>query len=778
MSISVELSGGGSVIVWQTRSGIFFQRYDSNHFPVGSPANVTNGSTVWLTAMPASSGGFSVIWDTGPATSPTAQNYDASGAAVGTTYTVAAPPTAQSAFTSLQATQSTSPISSSAVLPDGGYVLARVDRPSGGPVTVHAQRYDVTANPIGPEFVYNAGIDLVTEVTVVPLADGSYAVSYIDTFNYSSSLVVQRFAADGTFLGTSRAAQYGGPSVSVVKQSIAALPDGGFVASWIGTNNGPAQVYAWEFNAAGQPVGSAQALGTPAGSPGNYSAPEIDAFPDGRYVINWLSPSGIQHSSFAENGAPLAPGNNDFIPTSAGTYTLPVGPHDVTLIGTYPQSVTGNALDNQMIANDYASTLVGAGGDDTLIAGHDAVILAGGNGADTFAFPYLPWSAGHTTDFAVGTDRLDMSALFAASGYAGADPIADGYMRFDSDGAGGTRVLYDSDGPGSSSGWTLITTLDHVSPSGLTVAAALGQAGGAGNDTVSDFNADQHTDILWQSSTGQAAIWVMNGTAQVGGGGAGPNPGSAWQAKAAADFNGDGKADILWQNSDGTPVIWLMDGTTMVSGGAAGFNPGSAWKVIGAGDFNADGHADILWQNSDGTPAIWLMNGTTLVSGSALPNPGSAWHVIGAGDFDGDGKSDILWQNADGTPAVWLLNGTNLVAGAAVGTNPGTSWHVKAAGDFNADGKSDILWQNNDGTPVLWFMNGTSFTSGAVAGFNPGSAWHATGAGDFNNDAHADILWQNNDGTPAIWLMNGSALMSGSSFSNPGSSWHVIAMGS
>jgi len=79
--------------------------------------------------------------------------------------------------------------------------------------------------------------------------------------------------------------------------------------------------------------------------------------------------------------------------------------------------------------------------------------------------------------------------------------------------------------------------------------------------------------------------------------------------------------------------------------------------------------------------------------------------------------------------------------------------------------------------PVIWFMNGTSLVSGAAAGFNPGSAWHAMGAGDFNGDSHADILWQNSDGTPAVWLMNGGALLSGSALPNPGTSWHVLAMG-
>ena len=99
------------------------------------------------------------------------------------------------------------------------------------------------------------------------------------------------------------------------------------------------------------------------------------------------------------------------------------------------------------------------------------------------------------------------------------------------------------------------------------------------------------------------------------------NPGPSWHAAGAGDFNGDGNADILWQNDDGTPAIWLMNGTSFIGGGGLA-NPGPSWHVAGAGDFNGDGNADILWQNDDGTPAIWLMNGTSFIGGGGLANPG------------------------------------------------------------------------------------------------------------------------------------------------------------
>ena len=62
------------------------------------------------------------------------------------------------------------------------------------------------------------------------------------------------------------------------------------------------------------------------------------------------------------------------------------------------------------------------------------------------------------------TAALLAGALFAAAGYHGSNPVADGTLRLESDGAGGTKVLLTT----PASPWpTLITTLDHVSPSGL-----------------------------------------------------------------------------------------------------------------------------------------------------------------------------------------------------------------------------------------------------------------------------------------------------------------------
>ena len=211
------------------------------------------------------------------------------------------------------------------------------------------------------------------------------------------------------------------------------------------------------------------------------------------------------------------------------------------------------------------------------------------------------------------------------------------------------------------------------------------------------------------------------------------------QSPATADFTSGGASDLLWQSSTGAVAVWLMNGMTPTSKVLVQTPPPS-WHAVGTGDFDGDGKSDILWQYnnaanaadpSNGAVGIWLMNGTTPVSEVIVQTPPPSWHAIGTGDFDGDGKSDILWQynNAsspadpdNGDVAVWLMNGTTPTSQVIVQT-PLPSWHAVGTGDFNGDGKSDILFQNTNGGLGIWEMNGVSI---AATGFpaNSDLSWH------------------------------------------------------
>ena len=92
--------------------------------------------------------------------------------------------------------------------------------------------------------------------------------------------------------------------------------------------------------------------------------------------------------------------------------------------------------------------------------------------------------------------------------------------------------------------------------------------------------------------------------------------------QVTSDFDGDGYSDILWQNTGGEVAIWKMNGTSVIGGGLG--NRGPSWHAIATGHFYANGYSDILWQNTNGEIVIWEMNATSVIGGGSLGNPGSS----------------------------------------------------------------------------------------------------------------------------------------------------------
>ncbi len=249
-----------------------------------------------------------------------------------------------------------------------------------------------------------------------------------------------------------------------------------------------------------------------------------------------------------------------------------------------------------------------------------------------------------------------------------------------------TDVLWYNPGTGALAAWFMNGTT--VQGDGLLSWNVPGSQGWQPKGT-GDFNRDGHTDVLWyQPSSGNVGVWYMNGTTVQGNAFLSWNvPGSqGWDIKGTGDFNRDGHTDVLWyQPSSGNVAVWYMNGTTVQGDGYLSRNvPGSqGWQLKGTGDFNRDGHIDLLWyQSSSGNLVTWYLNGTT-VQGDALLSwnvPGfSGWDIKGTGDFNRDGHVDVLWyQSTSGNSSVWYLNGTTVLGDSYLSWNvPGYSgWEI------------------------------------------------------------------------------------------------------
>lgn len=102
---------------------------------------------------------------------------------------------------------------------------------------------------------------------------------------------------------------------------------------------------------------------------------------------------------------------------------------------------------------------------------------------------------------------------------------------------------------------------------------------------------DRTPDIIWRdSSTGQYAVWYMEGSTPTESSSLATQPGSGWMIASASDFNGDGKTDILWRNiSTGENRIWYMDGTKVTGTHDLNTVPDLNRSIAGTGVFKNTG---------------------------------------------------------------------------------------------------------------------------------------------------------------------------------------------
>ena len=89
---------------------------------------------------------------------------------------------------------------------------------------------------------------------------------------------------------------------------------------------------------------------------------------------------------------------------------------------------------------------------------------------------------------------------------------------------------------------------------------------------TADFTGNGMDDLLWETNSGALAEWDMNGSQITGAGyltdgGTQVNAPAGWDLVGAKDVNGDGKADLIWQTPSGQVAVWEMNGTQVVGAG-------------------------------------------------------------------------------------------------------------------------------------------------------------------------------------------------------------------
>ena len=142
-----------------------------------------------------------------------------------------------------------------------------------------------------------------------------------------------------------------------------------------------------------------------------------------RYAVEVYGSAGDDTlDGFAFDDVLIGGAGNDNLLNSNGADLMLGGlGHDTILGGYGADSLQGGAGADVIIGNQGADVILGGAGADTLRGGVGLDTVTGGAGADTFEI-VLASARDAITDFAVGTDLLDVSAL-------GVDSLSDFTLR-------------------------------------------------------------------------------------------------------------------------------------------------------------------------------------------------------------------------------------------------------------------------------------------------------------------------------------------------------------
>lgn len=287
-----RLADGRLMAAWTgsdgSRQGVFGQLLSPDGAPQGEVFQVA-ATTYLAQASPSvaglAGGGFVVTWDSeqdGSESGIYARRFDAAGVPLGGEFRV---------NTWTHSDQLESVV---AALADGGFLVAwHSYGQDGSAFGVHAQRFSANGGAVGGEFRVNettAGNQALAGIAALP--DGGWVVTWMSelagAWPEDRDIYVRRYGSDGKplsgemLVNTWTTEDQGFPGV-------AALAGGGFVVVWHsqpqdGDGYG---IYAQRFDSAAQPLGQEFRVNTATALP--QLLPTVTALDDGGFVVSWAT---------------------------------------------------------------------------------------------------------------------------------------------------------------------------------------------------------------------------------------------------------------------------------------------------------------------------------------------------------------------------------------------------------------------------------------------------------------------------------------------------------
>ena len=297
-----------------------------------------------------------------------AQRFDASGSKVGQEFAINTVPLTPFVQADLELV----------ALSGGNFVFAWTHLSRGVPdqIQVRARVFDSAGNAIGSEFLVPAGGGPGSNADLAALPNGGFVVSWL---GYDSELDIavaraQMFDSTGAKIGPEVTAS--NPEDRIGSVTVTTLAGGGFLVGWVNSsaeNNQVGSIRGQLYDSGGNRLSDQFGIGT-APVDGIFTRPDLTTLSSGRIVAAWdvNSPNDSPDTAFDVKmrifRAPLV-----------GT------PLEDSLNGTdEDDGIAGLASDDDLNGNGGNDSLEGGSGDDRLNGGAGDDLLAGGAGDDAY----------------------------------------------------------------------------------------------------------------------------------------------------------------------------------------------------------------------------------------------------------------------------------------------------------------------------------------------------------------------------------------------------------
>lgn len=320
---------------------------------------------------------------------------------------------------------------------DGGFALTW-ESYNGPPASddIYVSKFDKKGAAItGAQLVNSFTADFDYEPKVAALTDGGFVVTWYGGYDQDGDALgvwAQRYDDMGQPVGANiQVNTVTGANQST--QTVAALPDGGFLVVWQSSSVEP-DVKGQRFDANGEPVGSEFLISNTNTTANSQFKPIIDVAKDGGYVVSWESNhNGISNLELMAryfDGVLIGTNDDDKIVDKYGTdeiYGREGGDEiiakdgddrayggnggDEIHGGNGQDELRGEGDNDYLNGGKHADELYGDEGDDILEGGHGADMLTGGDGFDTFVFTKKDKHVDTITDYELGADVIALKGF-------------------------------------------------------------------------------------------------------------------------------------------------------------------------------------------------------------------------------------------------------------------------------------------------------------------------------------------------------------------------------